>query len=130
LKKPSNPKERNLLKGAIRRVFSRSELRRKIIDSSLQKEYSDPSRKRVTRWGKCASCKKLEPAYLMQVDHKEPIVPIGMTLEEMAWDKVIENVWCDESKLQALCKDCHKKKTKEEQKERRLLKKDKKNEKT
>lgn len=125
LKKPSNPKERNLLKGAIRRVFSRSDLRRKIIDASLQKEYSDPSRKRVTRWGKCSNCKKLEPAYLLQVDHKDPIVPIGMTLEDMAWDQVIDNVWCDESKLQAICKECHKSKTKSEQAERRRLKKEK-----
>lgn len=125
LKKPNNAKERNLLKGAIRRVFSRSELRRKIIDASLEKEYSDPSRKRVTRWGRCASCNKLEPAYLLQVDHKEPIVPTGMTLEDMSWDKVIDNVWCDESKLQAMCKPCHKDKTKAENKERRRLKSEK-----
>jgi hypothetical protein len=126
LKKPDNAKERNLLKGAIRRVFSRSELRRKIIDASLQKEYSDPSRKRVTRWGKCANCKKLEPAYLLQVDHTSPIQPLGITLEEMTWDQVIENIWCDESKLQALCHICHEAKSKAENKERRRIKKEKK----
>lgn len=123
MKKPNNAKERNLLKGAIRRVFSRSELRRKILDDALVKDYSDPSRKRVTRWGRCASCKQLEPAYLMQVDHKDPIVPIGSTLEEMSWDKVIDNVWCDERNLQALCRTCHTDKTKQERKERQKSKK-------
>jgi 5-methylcytosine-specific restriction endonuclease McrA len=123
----SNPritkKERALLKGAIRRVFSRSELRRKALDRALVKDYHDPSRKRVTRWGKCSICSKLEPAYLLEVDHLEPVQPLGVTLEEMAWDTVIDNVWCDENKLQAVCKPCHKAKSKQENKERRRIKK-------
>lgn len=125
LKKPNNPKERNLLKGAIRRTFSRSELRRKALDSATVKDYQDPSRKRVTRWGRCAECSKLEPLYLMEIDHKEPVVPLGSRLEDMSWDQVIDNVWCDESKLQALCKPCHKAKTKAEGVERRRIKKEK-----
>lgn len=125
MKKPSNAKERNLIKGAIRRVFSRSELRRKILDKVIVKDYHDPSRKRVTRWGRCAECNKLEPAYLLEVDHELPIVPIGMTLEEMDWDQVISNVWCDERNLRALCKPCHKQKTKLEGVERRKIKKGK-----
>lgn len=124
MKKPNNPKERNLLKGAIRRTFSRSELRRKALDAAAIKDYHDPSRKRVTRWGCCAECSKLEPLYLMEVDHMVPVIPIGSTLEDMSWDQVIDNVWCDESKLQTLCKPCHKLKTKEENAERRRIKKE------
>lgn len=123
MKKPDNAKERNLVKGAIRRVFSRSELRRRALDKAQVKDYSDPSRKRVTRWGRCADCQKLEPLYLMQVDHKAPVVPPDMTLEDMSWDQVIDNIWCDERKLQTLCKPCHTIKTKAENKERRELKK-------
>jgi 5-methylcytosine-specific restriction endonuclease McrA len=126
LKKPSNPKERSLLKGAIRRVFSRSELRRRALDAAQVKDYQDPSRKRVTRWGKCAACQNLEPLYKMQIDHKDPIIPVGETLEDQSWDKVIDRVWCDERLLQALCKPCHDQKTKAENAERRRLKKEKK----
>ena len=120
---PKNPKERNLVKGAIRRVFSRSELRRRALDKALVKDYHDPSRKRVTRWGRCAECNKLEPAYLLEVDHQEPVVPIGSSLEEMSWDQIIDNIWCDEDKLQALCKLCHRSKTSIEGQIRRKLKK-------
>lgn len=121
MRNPSNPKERNLLKGAIRRIFSRSELRRRALDASVVKDYGDPSRKRVTRWSKCPDCDKMVPSYLMEVDHVEPIIPTGMTLEDMSWDQVIDGVWCDERNLRAVCKDCHKTKTKAENKERRKL---------
>lgn len=129
MKKPVSPKERGLLKGAIRRVFSRSELRRQILDRALVKDYHDPSRKRVTRWCKCPGCKQMIPAYLMEVDHDDPIIPAGKTLEDMEWTEVIDRVWCDERNLVALCKNCHKAKTRIENAERRKLKKEKKLEK-
>lgn len=129
MKKPDNPKERNLIKGAIRRVFSRSELRRRALDKALVKDYHDPNRKRVTRWGRCATCNKLEPLYLLEIDHKEPLVPVDSSLEEMTWDEVIDRQWCDERLLQAVCKPCHHEKSKAENKERRANKKAKKDKK-
>lgn len=124
MKNPKSPKERNLLKGAIRRIFSRSELRRQALDKSLVKDYSEPSRRRVTRWSKCPECKKMIPTYLMEVDHKEPVIPKGKTLEEMDWNEVVDRVWCNEKNLIAICKPCHKQKTKAEQAERRRIKKE------
>lgn len=127
MKKPSSKKERNLVKGALRRVFSRSELRKQALDAAVVKDYHDPSRKRVTRWGRCASCKKLEPAYLLEIDHKEPVIPIGKTLEDMdTWDELFDRLWCDERNLQALCGKCHDKKSGEERKERAKAKREKK----
>lgn len=124
MKKPSNPKERGLIKGAIRRVFSRSELRRQALDKALVKDYSDPSRKRVTRWGRCAECEKLEPLYKMQIDHIEPVIPQDSSLDQMTWDTLVDRIWCDERNLQALCETCHKAKSKEENAERRRIKKE------
>lgn len=124
MKNPKSPKERNLLKGAIRRIFSRSELRKQILDKSLVKDYLDPSRKRVTRWSKCPECEKLTPTYLMQVDHEVPIIRPTETLEALSWDEVVDRVWCDERNLRAICVDCHKVKTKVENAERRRLKKE------
>jgi len=117
-------KERNLLKGAIRRVFSRSELRRKIVDLAVVK-HSDPSRTRVKTWCKCPECNQFIPKSYMQVDHIVPIIGLHESLEDLSWDTVIDRLWCEENNLTAICKECHTKKTKAENKERRKLKKEK-----
>lgn len=116
-------KERGLIKGGIRRAFSRSELRKQALEKALVKEYQDPNRKRVTRWGKCADCGKIEAAYKLSIDHKEPAVPVDSSFEDMSLDDLVDRMWCNEDLLQALCDDCHDKKTKAENKERRLNKK-------
>lgn len=116
------PKERGLLKGAVRRVFSRSDLRRKIIQTVII-NHSDPNRPRVKKWGRCTLCKLPTALYQMQVDHKDPIIPIDKTLEDMMWDEVINRAWCEENNLVPVCKPCHQLKTKEENKQRRKNKK-------
>lgn len=124
----SNPritkKERALIKGCIRRTFSRSELRRKILDACQVKNYYDPSRKRVSRWGRCSGCQEMIPLYLMEVDHHLPIVPVDSSFEEMDLDAVVDNTWCDERNLKPLCEACHNVKTQAENKERRRFKKE------
>lgn len=117
-------KEQNLIKGGIRRIFSRSELRRRILDKSLVKDYQDPNRKRVTRWGKCADCGRVEAAYKLEIDHISPIIRPGEVLDGLTWDEVVDRLWCDEDKLQALCDECHSRKTQVENKERRRIKKE------
>lgn len=121
---PSNPKERNLIKGALRRVFSRSELRRKALDGT-RIEHKDESRPRVTKWSWCTACGVIEPTYLMEIDHRSPLVPIGSSLEDMTWDEVVNRLWCSIDNLQSVCKSCHTEKSKLENTERRLLKKGK-----
>lgn len=117
-------KERALIKGCIRRTFSRSELRRKILDNCHIKDYHDPSRKRVTRWGRCSNCKTMTPLYLLEVDHHIPVVPITSSFEAMTLDEVVDNTWCDERNLKPLCEACHDIKTQTENKERRRIKKE------
>lgn len=110
----------------MRRTFSRSEHRRKILDAAQVKDYADPSRKRVTRWGRCAKCHKVEASYKLEVDHIDPVVPLDTSADEMSLDELADRHWCDERKLQALCDDCHNSKTKDENAERRRLKKERK----
>lgn len=119
------PKERGLLKGAVRRVFSRSELRRRVVELS-RVEYKDPARPRVTKWSRCFECKQLTPSYLIEVDHRSPVVPLDTTLENMTWDQVIDNIWCEDNGLQALCISCHQCKSSIEAKERKKHKKSRK----
>lgn len=111
-------KERGLLKGAIRRVFSRSDLRRKVVESA-RIEHIDTSRPRVKKWGQCSDCKQPTALYQMQIDHRDPIVPVDTTLEAMSWDTVVNRVWCEENGLAAVCKSCHTIKTKQENATRR-----------
>lgn len=112
------PKERNLIKGAIRRVFSRSELRRKVLGASLV-AHSDSTRPRVTKWSMCNICKAPTAQYQAQVDHIIPIIKINSSLEHMTWDQLIDRIWCREDNLQVSCLQCHKVKTASEAKQRR-----------
>lgn len=122
MKKPDNPKERNLIKGAIRRVFSRSDLRKKALQKSVVSHY-DETRKRVTKWSKCPDCQQFTPTYQMEVDHVEPIIGLDESLEDLTWDVIVDRIWCSEDNLRAICKPCHKRKTKLENSERRKNKK-------
>lgn len=119
-------KERNLIKGAIRRVFSRSETRREAL-ADAQIQHYDPKRPRVTKWGRCEHCKKPEALYKMQADHIEPVVPISMSLEDMSWDEIINRIFCNKNNLQILCLGCHSSKSKSETKQRAQARKERKN---
>ena len=105
--------EQGLLMGAIRRVFSRSDLRRSIV-TNCKIEYFDENRPRVRNWGICASCKCETPLYKMEVDHIDPVVPVYSSLDEMTWDDTVNRVWCPAENLQSLCLTCHVEKTKAE----------------
>lgn len=117
--------EQGLIKGALRRVFGRSELRRRVIDTNVVKGYSDPKRKKVKYWIKCSACGKMEAKSNIQLDHTHPIVPVDTSFEEMTVDEAIDRMWCVESGLKPMCKPCHKLKTKAENKERRRIKREK-----
>lgn len=121
------PKERGLLKGAIRRVFSRSDLRRKVIEDALIEGHADPSRPRVKRWCQCAVCGKPEAKSYVAVDHVQPVIPIDSSFEELGLDATADRTWCDPKNLQAICPACHDIKTQSEGALRRKQKKEKKN---
>lgn len=118
MRNPNNPKERNLAKGALRRVFSRSELRRQALQKNLT-THEDPNRPRVTKWTWCNECGEVFPAYLANVDHVDPVIPVNKTLEDLTWDQLVDRLWCDIDNLQVLCKPCHLEKSKRERKARK-----------
>lgn len=115
-------KERGLIKGALRRIFSRSDLRRSILEARIV-PHSDPKRGRVKTWCQCAKCQKLDAKSNFAVDHIEPLIPLDSSLENMSWDSLIDRLWCDPSNLQLLCDECHDAKSKAENKQRREFKK-------
>jgi 5-methylcytosine-specific restriction endonuclease McrA len=111
-------KEFGLLKGALRRVFSRSDLRKAALERVLV-EHSDPDRPRVKKWGRCQSCSQIHPAYKMDVDHKDPIVPVTRRQTDMTVQELADRIFCDLENLQVLCETCHNAKSKAENAERR-----------
>lgn len=117
-------KDMQLLKGAVRRAFARSELRKTVLEKNSVDHFSE-DRPRVTRWGFCSCCGLVVPKYTLQVDHIEPLQPIGTELTDMSMDELVNRAWCDETNLQAICKICHKAKSKAENAERRRIKKEK-----
>jgi 5-methylcytosine-specific restriction endonuclease McrA len=69
----------------------------------------------------CAICSLPERKKLAAVDHIQPIVPVtGFD----SWDEVIKRLM--EGDLQCLCEKCHGEKSKKENKERTLIKREKK----
>ena len=72
----------------------------------------------------CAGCKEHVPNTIKQgakrvknvcIDHIEHVVPVTGWV---SWDSCIERMFCEEDKLQLLCKECHDKKSKKEAAER------------
>ncbi len=109
----------------MRRAFSRSELRRKVIEASIV-VHSDPQRPRVKVWVRCNVCKEPEAKSYMAVDHILPLVPTDTTFADMSLDVVADRLWCEENNLQPICPACHKIKSAIEAKERKLKKRSKK----
>jgi hypothetical protein len=73
---------------------------------------------------KCSNplCAKVVGPSEIKIDHIEPVVPVeGFE----SWDIVIDRLFCTVEGFQALCKECHDKKTTMENEKRRVLKREK-----
>ena len=93
---------------AIKRCFSRSPVHKAVLKVSLCPDSSGP------RGGKryiCSVCGQPYGIREVQVDHKDPIVPVGTLSKDMSWDNIISRVFCSADNLQVLCSTCHKAKS-------------------
>lgn len=107
------------IRGALRRVFSRSPVVREILEESrkvepvVKKDGSISKKIRVYRL--CQVCNQWKPSKDMQVDHIVPVIDPVMGFNN-DWNDFISRLFCDKSNLQRICKQCHDKKTSEERK--------------
>ena len=118
-KKPPLYPNKNIIKGALRRVFTRTPLVREVLEESVH-----PTKKGV-RGGKqyvCAECKNAFPGNQVQADHRIPVVPLDKTIHDLDYNQIVERIFCKKQNLQVLCKDCHKEKSAEERKARKKYK--------
>lgn len=108
---------------ARKRSFIMSALRRAqwpvkyaAIKKAFISEGANPATGRKCKLHQCAECGDLFPAKDMQADHIEPVVPLtGFD----SWNGVIGRLFCEVDGFQALCRSCHKVKSKAENAERR-----------
>lgn len=81
------------------------------IKKAYVKDGKNPKTGRKCKLHKCEHCGNLFPQKDMQADHVNPVIPLtGFD----SWDKVIERLFCEVDGYQAVCRECHKIKTKEE----------------
>lgn len=105
---------------AIRKEFSRSELAALARNNYISSKVGSRGGKRFF----CNICKKDEfPQNSIEVDHIDPVVPIGTHELEIPIDVYLDRTFCPLSNLQVLCKICHKVKSKQENAERILMRK-------
>lgn len=107
--------EKNAIKGALRRLFTRSTICKEVRESAIH-----PTRK-GPRGGKMYICKKcggVYPAKSIQVDHIRPVIKPKETIHDLDYNTLVKRIFCSKRNLQVLCKDCHKTKTTKERKEK------------
>jgi len=127
-KRKKKPKQRtdNKLQNAIiqgmRLAFSRysikylSVVQKQRVELPILKKDGAVSKKKEV-WHECVLCHKLQKR--LQVDHINPVIELGKTRKDYTLDEYFKRLDCDESNLQAICKECHAAKTLQENKERR-----------
>lgn len=116
--KPEWPPMKNQIKGAIRRIFRLSPwmsltLKKVRIEKQKLNKNGEVSAKKDVYY-RCRMCNGEFKAKDVQVDHIDPVIPSGKTINEMTYDEIVERIFCNLSNLQVLCKPCHTKKTKDE----------------
>jgi len=109
-------RRKGFLTSVIRGGFRRWPPKYLVLTSSCVGKKINKATGRIASHYLCAYCLGEFPNKEVQVDHINPVVPSsGFT----TWDDFINRLFCNEEQLQVLCKSCHAKKTKEENKQRK-----------
>ena len=113
------------IRGAIRRIFSRSPVKNEVLKAVRRerpKFNKDGSRsKKDAVEYMCNLCKQYVGSTKVEVDHLEPVIEIN-EIGFVDWNTFVSRLFCTADKLQVLCDPCHAKKTHAEQQKRQMLK--------
>lgn len=107
------------IQAAIRQTFSRSDLAKA---ARLVYLSTKTGPKNGIRYD-CAKCSNPFPAKSTQVDHIEPVCPIGVREIDIPIEEFLARVYCDKKNLQVLCLICHQAKSKRENALREYMRK-------
>ena len=114
--------ERRRVVGALRKAFAFSEWNKKFRAQHLS-ENKGP--RGGDRWV-CEICG--HDTAKLETHHIDEVIEIGKTALDYSFDEMVARIWCPFDNLQALCHDCHKKITDEQNAERKRIRQAKKKE--
>lgn len=101
----------SFIKSALRSASVRWPPRYKTLLEAFVGSQINEKTGRMAKHYRCACCKGVFPAKQIEINHKDPVIPVtGFD----NWSAVIERMFCEKDGLEALCKDCHKAITKKE----------------
>ena len=116
------------------RSFAMSALRRaqwpakyQAISQAYIGDGLNPKTGKPCKLHKCPTCKKVYPKGNFQADHINPVIPLDHKWTNCFlgydWNEVMRNLWCEKEGFVAICKECHKAKSKQENIDRKQYKK-------
>lgn len=109
----------SFVKSALRSASQRWPPKYKVLSKAYVGQRINPKSGRMAKHYLCKACEEAFPAKEIQVNHIVPVVPVtGFD----TWDGVVERMFCEESGLEVLCKNCHSTITDKENKIRRAEK--------
>ncbi len=89
------------------------------IEKAYVRDGINPKTGKPCKLHLCPVCDKLHPKGMMQADHIHTVIPLaGFD----SWDNVISRLYCEADGFEAICRDCHKTRTKEQNLQRKLKK--------
>lgn len=109
-----------MIRGSIRRTFSRSPVVREVLMAGrreIPKYNKDGSvAKKPAVQYQCQVCNNWVSSTKVSVDHIEPVISVDDGFVD--WNQFVDRLFCDKSNLQRICDDCHDIKTATERFER------------
>jgi hypothetical protein len=113
-----DPDSQSAIVGNLKRAFSRSPTvvnflkKHRREEDWFKKDGSKAKKKHV--FYTCVECNKEFNSSQIQVDHKEPVIPLNIPSRHLSVDILIQRLFCDDNNLQILCKQHHKEKSNKE----------------
>lgn len=127
-KKRTDNKFKNANIGALRRNYARycpryeERLNMNRIEVDVINKDGSVSIRKGVRF-KCDQCGELVNTTNYNIDHIEPVIEIGKTIDDYTLDEFLERLDCELSNLQILCKPDHCAKSKQENELRKQARK-------
>lgn len=120
-KKKRTWNENAAIRGAVRRIFSRSPVVWEVLSEGrreVPKYRKDGSRARKDAVQYlCQVCNQWVGSTKIAVDHIDPVIPADSTF--LDWNTFIARLFCGKENLQRICDGCHYVKTQDERRRRR-----------
>jgi 5-methylcytosine-specific restriction endonuclease McrA len=124
MKKKAPFNQNAAIRGAIRRIFSRSPVVREVLFEGrreVPRYNKDGSRaKKDSVQYQCQVCDEFVSSTKIAVDHKIPVISVEEGFQD--WNIFVARLFCQKENLQRICDPCHQEKTNEERFQRQLKK--------